>query len=692
MTDTVTMEVSPGNLFNEFIEKYIDLSTGKLKDNHDFNFIMSNCILDDGRINLQIIFRFYLIAIKYSNTPSTFTLRIETKYSIIDSEEQFRINSLVSIFSDSNSKVSIFINGNIIKNSSTNLKFRRMLPLLHIDKDLYNFLNRKIDKKLWGKIRDNNLDSFDKRKDERILMQICHSLLFDEIGNGNTILSKLRSELFETNEFAEVVQEISILSLLIFGMNDFAFREESVEMYKNLVRKYESKKATNSSTDINDSKKYRVRLNECDFLYGRQKEQKRINYEINEILKDKGYDCKTLYKFNDIKTEIHPFIIKEIFEAISISEGILQLIDNILTHAKIGREANGQGLLLIYLHNLEKDINYFSNLSKTYAKTLTEMNKDSKYIFELMIGDLSFTSMGDKFKKEHKECSSMTLKSFFSPNEEETKFWDEYYMNAENVIHHYGLQIFDSIVSSKGGFFEVKSGNEIYRNYADNLSDFYKEIPNSNIFGTQFNILIPYNTSLSSDKNIYDSMLIYDDLNSEYLEITFDQHDLEKINKSNQKYNTIEMITDKLRSKDREVTKAKLSENNTINLPPNHILCIVNMKGIHDLEILVKGVLAYIYSFKDESSIYLAFIGCKTYQIIEIVRIISLFFNKNSKSIHMSNVQIFIKGNNVGEEIIIFGDSLESIKENIYRCSSFRGYMFENILTINSILSRGGIE
>ena len=58
----------------------------------------------------------------------------------------------------------------------------------------------------------------------------------------------------------------------------------------------------------------------------------------------------------------------------------------------------------------------------------------------------------------------------------------------------------------------------------------------------------------------------------------------------------------------------------------------------------------------------------------------------------MKNVQIYIRGKQIGEEILFFGQSLQEVEHNVAKIACMRGILYENYKVIHDIFSRNDSE
>lgn len=306
-----------------------------------------------------------------------------------------------------------------------------------------------------------------------------------------------------------------------------------------------------------------------------------------------------------------------------------------------------------------------------------------------MIQDLSGSNIPLKFKDNNQEFieenlhefgeyysqwedvlpNTFSLKSFFRPQNEETKFWNIFFSLGDKAVNHYGLQIFDSIISSKSGYFEVISGTEKYDNQSGKLESVASKE------GTKYTILWPLNNGISHDNNIYDSMFGYDLKKYVYEKRLQREIDLGWQEESLPREEYIELTKKNFEEADSDETEK---------------IFVIDMQKVNALENFLKGMLLFIFQkkrFMVGSEVMLfALLNCKTYQIIDIVRIITLYYDKQGKNLRMEDVQIYIRGNKVGEEILLFGKELSEVKNNIAKSACMRGTMYENLQTIDRIL------
>jgi hypothetical protein len=56
----------------------------------------------------------------------------------------------------------------------------------------------------------------------------------------------------------------------------------------------------------------------------------------------------------------------------------------------------------------------------------------------------------------------------------------------------------------------------------------------------------------------------------------------------------------------------------------------------------------------------------------------------------MENIEIYIRGRSIGEEVVVFGSDLEDIRRTIIKSSALRGFSPYQLETITRLLKREG--
>jgi len=468
-----------------------------------------------------------------------------------------------------------------------------------------------------------------------------------------------------------------------------------------------------------------------------------VTYFINDLIDSRNINVLDVQLHKVIDTiKLSQEILSEVFEATSIAEGLLQIIENGILYAKPTslNESNCLFSMKVYKFNDEDDVSYLENEYEIY---LSEKNK---FYLEMILSDYSEATFASKFISNMKQrnnedfqslyydhknvIDNLVVKSFFSPTIKEEKMWDDYYKISNNQIHHYGLQIFSTIINSRKGVFKVINQNDSFspqnevgyktivneinnnidlqydfyqkmvkslnidsskeiREYMDDFIELHKNvlfdriIDNDTVFfpGTSYHILLPLNRVIVEDNNVGNSILSKNNsyvINDNVLEY--------KISQINEEISEIFNNQTNL-SKEEIITELASIINSFPSFSSSKTLCIYFDESLkYDLEILVKTLLLCFYDKinKSEENFILIITGLSTHQLLESVRIFALFLNKN-KNKNM-NLQIFLKGKRVGEEVILIGNDVDLSAQYLRKTSMMRGMMSEIVDIVEQLL------
>lgn len=200
----------------------------------------------------------------------------------------------------------------------------------------------------------------------------------------------------------------------------------------------------------------------------------------------------------------------EISDARDFSEGILQIIENIVFHSQCKK-----GYFSFRIHDryisIKKDKREDNiYLKREYGQYLSRMDQSEYETYlELFVVDscfgkekttdenvlckrfiLNLKERGEQDGRSHEFIShfqELNVADFFKP-----EIWQGYYEQPDNIIEHYGIQLFDKIVTSCDGLFELIS-TDGYRIGSKNFycSEGTNTQGNGCISGTQYRILLP---------------------------------------------------------------------------------------------------------------------------------------------------------------------------------------------------------
>lgn len=572
----------------------------------------------------------------------------------------------------------------------------KIFPALTINRETYKILQTPINKILWEKIQNGNSMHSDSQLLD-MLIQLCRRYLFI-CPEESKVYRNIRCNTFRLPDFYKLIEGIPIFTLVLFSEVDYYTRRDMLaELRKRISGKITLKELLDDYQEEQTYEKYQAHvalmkkgINNKSLLLRRNDAG---NEKYDDICKeiDDAADLREKQKFTEKLYKnygLHSQVVAEMYEAISISEGLFQLMDNIVMHA-------GCGILSIRMHDVSSNTPlksrypvYFSGYNSLTKDNYSEQLINTQYFLEVRIGDISGTNVSDKFRENNQEFGNsllgsdrivyekFNLSAFFSPSEKEKAIWDKFYSQSRNIVNHYGLQIFDSILHSKEGYFQVVSGHQKYQNIQEKV-----KITSLDVLeypGTEYTILLPMHNRVSEDKNIYDSMLLYGAVESLI--------QLSKVSCCVCDFGKMMRPEAEKRAAFYESVHQKIGKD-----AKNDNLIVIDMDTVLYLEGIVKGVLLYLFSEgcqNQKESIYIAFINCRAYQIIEIVRLISLSYDKAGINRRMEKVQIFIRGKEIGEEILFYGNTLSDVGKNIMKIACMRGILYDNYQTVDALLNR----
>lgn len=634
-----------------------------------------------------------------------------------------------------NDGIFVICNNKILIN---NLEYiGKLPPLAFIDKEGLNLFQSPISREFWDIITkgakeedlitikpDSFEDCIDNKKGRKFwaYFRLCQKYLFEDFeDNQSAAYTKLRRIAYANDEFYNnYISQIPFLAVCIFAMYDNYYRN-------NLLLKFKTE------TKIN-----KIGIN--DLILSKQDLQSWENYKLYKQIKNK-YDIKNLLlDIDDYK--LHSTVVSTLFESISIAEGILQLLENAVIHAnggvfsmRIFDRAKG-----IISDNVRKP-EHIEYLNSTYKEEYFDYI-DTPFFLEVYISDLNNQSVPESFLKKNSYLDKVDLKFFFKPDdgqiEERNKF---YRMNNENYILHYGLEIFNNILTARKGLLFVSG----FGLYYDNLDDVFKngvfkmsvfkyieenknqiakmlgidikdndllkdqylnmireKVPNKSLSGTCYKILLPLNHFYSNRSNtVDDEIIIKEDINKlnneAFLYIISKEKLLTKLNSDKDKIENIRAvkkeIEDCVRNKNTGIEDDKAS------------FCINFYSNIKDynsnkyFETIIKGILLYAIDRKmaivgNDIIIPIALINLTDFELLEATRIIAIYYSKNyaneakSDFENLKNIAIYLRCYESGKEIIFDGNNLDEVKEKVLKMALSNGAMYSEITTIVEILNK----
>ena len=622
----------------------------------------------------------------------------------------------------------------------------KLPPAIYIsDDEELSFFSKPIQECVWNKvIKFDNNDKKKYRIDDKTFskgtleqkfwpyLRICQKYLVEPY---DEIISKpyeeLRREAYRSNAFyKKYISRIPFLAVYFFAFYDSFYRSELLLEMKEATIEYKKSLGIRMESDLQRE----------DISLSEQYRQKWNVYSIYERMKEETDVKNLLIEAGGEESKLHKTIEAEIFESISIAEGLLQIIENAVVHA-------GGALLSMRVYNRAKGVqtkrpkkpDQVSYLDKVYSEYYFE-TLNSKFFLEVQVSDLSEISIPDKFRmnlkddtetwgelEEYYNVSGRKLEDIiqkidtdyffrnsFSDELEEFKY--VFYKINKNLVHHYGLEIFNAIITARKGIFSVVGHGTGYDNIINILKksniqklrekgeicaerEQTKEIEcvagkirrkiqgNKKLQGTTYRMILPLNHMVVKDTPaINNEIVIKEDINkiSAPLEIKLEEL-LDNVISGNGvqgKQKEIDTIANNI------VQKYGKSKEGTI-------LCI-NLFGRRssdiDFEVIVKGILLFgLNRIGENGYLPIAIINLTPFQLIEAARIISVYYTKSSKHSEKSafnNMPIYLKCFEAGKEVIFEGESKRDVRETIVKNAILSGTMFDELQTIVDILKK----
>lgn len=697
---------------------------------------------DADNIDKELLLYYYLIANYYKNILFSLYVHVNCR----NCSEQDAVSAYFSVCSFAyiqyNSPVpgnqresKVFLHYDYNRTVSRDFQRKELnglqkhLPVITVDRESYRFLKSPV-KDYWNMIK--RYKQLELNEFKNIVLYLCGNALFGETNYRQ--LTRIRTLIFGCNLFQKVIFENTILSLLIFSLYDSHLRMDLTKKYyerlgkpklkevhffkefqsgQNRAEYEEYLKITEEEGDIKSflkradtidmenfslldsvakniysemkkksEKEYRSYLEE-DHLKSKEALLDQMLLEWLEGKIDNIWISEFNIQINNVLEHynLHPQIIKELYEAVIISEGILQLIENTVYHAGTGKD-DGCGVMDMRILNIENDEEV---ISSHYANKKILRKYKNKYWMLINIADISMTNITEKFYENNKEIiekigketpetgktlSQMTLRGFFRPNESQREAWNTFYNYGDEndrAVNHFGLQIFDSIVNSKGGIFMASSGEDIF-----DKQNMLLKIP-----GTFYRILLPLDEKSVRDDNSFDMMLGYNI-----------QNGIKKIKEVPLVCTPCIEYIEPIGLEEKEGYIKDIAYNIGKVYTEESVFCQFSLADRYNLECLIKGVLLFVFRNNQKRKLNFVFVDCEQYQILEIIRLIALYYDRQEQNRKMEDVQIYVKGREIGEELLLYGETLTDLRDNLALSACVKGTMYQNLNVINTILSR----
>lgn len=178
---------------------------------------------------------------------------------------------------------------------------------------------------------------------------------------------------------------------------------------------------------------------------------------------------------------------KYVYEMQQYSAAIRQLAENIVFHSE-----TGFGVIAFRVHKGGSD-----HMKRQYS---IQDEKQKHNFLEIVVGDFCGGSgtkniaenflqkIEDSLLKE--KFSGLHPESFFMHGEEDSA-WEQFYRNPDNIGKHFGLRIFQSVVTAFDGFFCAESHSGYLRRRGDDYLSYAGKLGRSCMPGTKYHIVFP---------------------------------------------------------------------------------------------------------------------------------------------------------------------------------------------------------
>lgn len=405
-----------------------------------------------------------------------------------------------------------------------------------------------------------------------------------------------------------------------------------------------------------------------EFIYQAIRKMLNISQNEKEIKQEDFLKSKppliVLYIYSIIKSHISKEDLSQIeFEALveksfDFSNGLMQLIENSIKHV-VAVEEKGCAFFSIRMHHHQGAMDKY--LCNDRFKVL-------KYFLEITVLDSckysTTTGIVARYNMMLKE-KGLDVIDNLNDIFDYSDVLEKYYNDVRNVANHYGLQIFDTVLTSNQGLFIVKSGESkspyIYNNaykVFDGHERVYKDIDEEakkqHFSGTDYTIILPIG------KNEHENCTSNLSLGNVPLTINSDYDCV----------GAIELAPLKLTSgtKDEFVEKYMTEIKGLITDDTKGIIAF-DIKEISksrmQLELVCKAVISFIAGNQENISAICLLNIEDEYRLLDAIRIIALFYDKTGKCKFMQGKGIYLASDDGELDILFAGNDIKSVLENI---------------------------
>ncbi len=589
------------------------------------------------------------------------------------------------------------------------MTFGRIIPFIPINFDTYNFLSRRVEEQFASLVscsptkhlvatKYNSKDPKEEKEAIRILKTACLDYLFggkDLKSNDYLLLVDERIKKYSSPEFFNKIKDMSVLSFIIFcAQNKFSLLE-GLESIRDEAKSNNKKRATfnqsallNADVYPNDAIDDNIMINAMDMAEGLlQLIENVVFYAGDEPNNGTGILSFRIYKKHTktwkeyLAKQYNKYFsgydnrlyiqneVEELFSAESSELYPSTSSKKTDDHADSNTDHMTIDEIKIRLEN------------QTTMETREKIRADSQFYLEVKILDNSGRNMCDVFLENLKKRQDPSFRSrivrvstFFNPTSFELTEWETYTSKVENVVHHYGLQLFDALVQSLDGCFVAQS---IARNEAPTSDSNFYSTSGDQMFnkeleyfpGTQYAILLPFNRRKRKDYSFVNT----------YVEYPLPQFDYSIIDCSGQ---SLRKFQSRLVDYKTKLYVNQAEKNQFINLlfkdlneylpKPEEIITFDSYcLNTNNMELFAKSLMRFIAE-NSKLDLNIAIINCAEDTFKQLVRIFAIFYNRTGNNNFMENTQIYLSGSNSKDEFLLAGANLKAtlvaqIKLNVAR-------------------------
>lgn len=392
-----------------------------------------------------------------------------------------------------------------------------------------------------------------------------------------------------------------------------------------------------------------------------------------------------------------------------IGDGFGQLLQNVVEHSEYRK-----GFFFVRIHD-KKDRHYLNNKYKEYMEKENESYIRSVYL-ELEVADFSKKNVPDKFVdnlRNRKECAEkedkekyeelirrkddIKVSTFFESDFSGNDFWDKYYRIGDNIVYHYGLQMFNSVIKSNGGCFLAISTSDyqikdtekcVYCSFSESIAESYRGA--LHIPGTQYSILFPLDYTEKIEYTAVNADIEYTNMLVEKFKtfpLNISEEDIERNTGTleEKKREVIIKLSDLLVSKIEGLIQADCMVESK---PVFYYKIPDNVENVRYIEIFCKVLIRFVIKRPSDEDVYIAILNCSDKFIVEMTRMLTVFYNKWEQSQQLKNLQIYLSGKKPEHAFLFAGQNIAAVLNRAEKLAIARGIQLDCINILTEMLQR----